>query len=75
MMERCGTVELETALIIKEPALMIPASSYFFPTMKPGVESLRRNVSDKNEMSDERREGNEWKREALANGDREMQDR
>ncbi len=31
--ERCGTRELETALIIIAPCLMIPPCSYSLPTM------------------------------------------
>ncbi len=31
--EMCGTVELETALIIWAPCLMIPPCSYSAPTM------------------------------------------
>ena len=33
MTERCGTVELLTALIIIAPCLMIPPCSYSLPTM------------------------------------------
>ena len=31
--EMCGTVELDTALIIIAPCLIIPPSSYALPTM------------------------------------------
>ncbi len=39
----CGTVELATALIIIDPCLIMPPSSYSLPTMYPVV--LCRNRS------------------------------
>ncbi|SIN59427.1 Uncharacterised protein [Mycobacteroides abscessus subsp. abscessus] len=37
VMVTCGTVLLDTALIILAPSLMMPPCSYSAPTMKPVV--------------------------------------
>ncbi|SIE24828.1 Uncharacterised protein [Mycobacteroides abscessus subsp. abscessus] len=37
MSDRCGTVEFDTALIIIDPCLIMPPSSYSLPTMYPVV--------------------------------------
>ena len=41
--EMCGTVEFETALIIIEPCLIMPPSSYLRPTMYPVVLCRKRS--------------------------------